>query len=91
MVVQRLWSRASLRGFLDPRWFRVVAQESAGDQDPSLGIHKHQSHGNISTLASLDTGEDSLIFLGKGIDRDIVCLVGFPPLCYGVCSGLGID
>lgn len=91
MVVQRLWSWAPLRGFLGPRWFLVVAQESAGDQDPSLGIQRHQSLGNISTLASLDAGEDSLIFLGKGADRDIVHLVGFPPLCYGMCSGLDVD
>jgi hypothetical protein len=53
-----------------------------------LGLCGHLYAGNPSALAPLVSGTDLLIFLGKGADRDIVYLVGFPPLCYWVFDRL---
>ena len=39
-------------------------------------------------MASLASGKDSLLSLGKGPDRYIIYMVGFPPLCYWVFHGM---
>ena len=73
---------------MDPGDLFLFARESTDQQDSSLGIHDHLCAGDTSTVASLDFGEDPLIFLGKGADRDIVYVVGFPSLCYWMSGRL---
>lgn len=73
---------------LDPRRLLILAQEGIGKQDSSLAIHGYQRPRSHSTLASLAFGKDSLIFSWEGADRDIVCLVGLPPICYWMYAWL---
>jgi hypothetical protein len=91
MVVQRLRSWSPLRGFLDPGHLFLFAKESTDQQDCFLGIHRHLWTRNTSALESLDIGEDPLIFLRKGTDRDIVLLVGFSSLCCWKCARMVIN
>ena len=76
---------------MDPGRLVVRPKERLGEQDSFLGIHRHLCAGDTSTVASLDFREDPLIFLGKGADRDIVYVVGFPSLCYQMLGRVVID